>query len=403
MLDTIREDEKRGERPGFEKIKLLPGVLVTGVVTSPEGGPLAAVSVTGESGSTARCSTVTDGDGRFRLNLEKAGNGRIKINTRDLGIFQKELGEQRGDIGEIRFPAGIRVDGRVVDDEGRAVAGAPISLTETGKRGLIRSTSVVRLSQSDADGRFIWNGLADGEYLVKATAKPTGVEVFVASRLTIKDGQEPVSLEIKAVPCVEFKSRVVDSADNSLCDREVSVKGTFAGEPWYVIGKPDSNGVVSSASPSWPARSNVERAERSKRDCSFSKSRGQPLQRNRRDRFINLGTMNDDVKDFTIVRYQAPVALISAVDEAQNPIKDYHVIAEYKGMANGGNSSADSSDFAIPQKDGRHRLFNLRPDEEVCVKVFATGFSPETQDLKLTEGETKEFTVTLKKSDAAGP
>ena len=116
-----------------------------------------------------------------------------------------------------------------------------------------------------------------------------------------------------------------------------------------------------------------------------------------------MGTLNDDVNGFEIIRYKAPLVLVSAVDEKQEPIKDFHVAAAYSwGKQQYVLEGEQRSDLSFEhQQDGRYRTSQMLPDEDVKFTVTAKGYESASETVRLPEGESKELVLTLKKSDAA--
>ena len=121
----------------------------------------------------------------------------------------------------------------------------------------------------------------------------------------------------------------------------------------------------------------------------------------RHSRSIRLGTLNHDVKGIEIVRYEAPIILISATAKDGKPVKGFKASVDYtepepdregKFILKGGVHSDVSLE---EQGDGRYRTSQLVPDREVTVTVSADGFSTASRKIKLAEGITEELTLVL--------
>lgn len=113
----------------------------------------------GSSGST---SAKTDADGRFRLDVPERGRFVVAcLPERRAAAYSTEL-DLDPDIGasgvELALHAGGRVEGRVRDANGRAVAGAIVGLT----RGLLD----VRTARADRDGNYAFDGIGAGDWFV---------------------------------------------------------------------------------------------------------------------------------------------------------------------------------------------------------------------------------------------
>ncbi len=122
-----------GERPFFEKLELVPGSPVTGVVVQPDGRPAAAVRIhafssPGTGGLPAMggvfSNTRTDADGRFRLVLHPAGPAVVWVVPEQFApVTLAPKRDNRGDMGTIRLTEGVRINGRVIDAAGKPVGG----------------------------------------------------------------------------------------------------------------------------------------------------------------------------------------------------------------------------------------------------------------------------------------
>lgn len=112
---------------------------------------------------------------------------------------------------------------------------------------------------------------------------------------------------------------------------------------------------------------------------------------------VQLGTLNDDLEGFEIIRYKAPVILVSAVDGSQQPIEKLNVVAKYtKPRPPQYIAFTNGSDIGFEQQPGGvYRSSQLLPDEELTLTISADGYEPAIEKLNLTEGATRELKVTL--------
>lgn len=119
--------------------------LLTGRLLAPSGAPLAGarprMRVTGASLVSRECAAATDGDGRFRLPWDADdAAGPLALEVRDhsahgvVGAVVALPEVVRGatvDVGDVRLQGLVAVaHGQIVDDAGRAVAGAAVSAHE---------------------------------------------------------------------------------------------------------------------------------------------------------------------------------------------------------------------------------------------------------------------------------
>jgi hypothetical protein len=123
---------------------------------------------------------------------------------------------------------------------------------------------------------------------------------------------------------------------------------------------------------------------------------------------IPLGTLEDDYEGLEIVRYQAPILLLTVVDENGNQMKDFTISSTYTegpieidGKPIQGINYRTGDVSFERQADGRMRSSQFLPDAELTVKPSKEGFEAEPQVVTMKEGETKELTFVMKKTSAA--
>jgi protocatechuate 3,4-dioxygenase beta subunit len=138
-LSMTRKNETLNERPFFETIEMRPARPITGRVETPDGEPAAGVEILAfsrtdkvgrdhfEYGSFARATT--DAQGRFRLPITTPGRGVYWVLPKN---YAPELNlvpdAKRGDLGTITLKKGAAVTGRVLDVQGKPLAGVFIEV-----------------------------------------------------------------------------------------------------------------------------------------------------------------------------------------------------------------------------------------------------------------------------------
>ena len=426
-LSMIRKNEALGERPFFERVELLPADPVTGTVVSPDGRPLSGVKILGYSQANANnfkefgsfFDTITDASGKFRLNMVKGGAGVFWVLPKDFAITSRAVGKDRGDVGEIRLREGVRVSGRVLNVEGKPVAGVPVNIEYRGGgdetvNNLPVASSIRRGAMTDDNGAFSFDPLPSGDYRVlpedhksdpleRDRTRYTLPGVFLPMKVSLKEGAAVPPIEVQASPHVVFNAQYFDSAGKTTRGHSFFLFGRLDGESWFGQGRPDDEGTVALKVPHGLQNVRVQLSTNEHGTLRYRRGKDQKLENREVD--IEFGTLNDDVNGFEIIRYRAPLVLVAAVDEAQNPIKDFRVTATYPwGQQRYVQKGELRSDINFEhQNDGRYRTKQMLPDEEVTFTVTAPGYATATEKVTLPEGESKELVVTLKTATDTKP
>ena len=159
--------------------------------------------------------------------------------------------------------------------------------------------------------------------------------VFTPKKMTIKEGEVPDPLEVRASPFVAVEGQWLDSKGQPKSGWSSSVFGRIDGSFWYAQTRPDAQGKFSLKVPH--------------------------------------GLGEDELK--AAVEYTQP---------GPDSNKKVHVVG-------GGRTEA----IQDKQYDGRYRTSQLLPDREVEVTVSADGFKTASRKLSLPEGKTEEVTFVL--------
>ena len=427
-LSMTRKNEKLNERPFFETVELRPAKPITGRVETPEGEPAKGVLVLAysrtdkggsfEYGSFARAET--DAEGRFRLPITTPGQAAYWFLPKDYAVELYVVPDgKRGDMGTITLKKGVSVAGRVLDVQGKPIKGVFVEIErkrgngpdlEAKNLGFI-SNVIRRAAETDSDGRFTFAPLPPGEYSVAPSEtnydgdrkvnrehRPL-TEVFAAAKLTIKEGETPAPLEIRALPSVVIEGHWVDSKGQPKGGWSSFIFGQMDGSFWNTQAHPDPQGRFSVKVPHGLEQVQLDISTNEHATTRHRIGKDGPLVEGRH---VKLGTLDHDVKDIEIVRYVSPIIVINATTKDGQQIKDFKADVQYTGPA-AGESQGTSTSWAAGRRRTSSRTSSttavtghpVLPDKEVTVSVSADGFEGASRKLSLPEGKTEEVTFVL--------
>jgi beta-lactamase regulating signal transducer with metallopeptidase domain/protocatechuate 3,4-dioxygenase beta subunit len=421
----IQKNEKLGGRPFFENVDMRPAKEITGLVETPDGKPAAGVKLLAYSNTDKKtdgfeygsfANAKTDAKGRFKIWLITPGPAVFWLLPEKYAPSTHVIKdhEKRGDMGRFTLQPGIVLKGKLLDTKGKPLAGLYVNADLRGgipDFNLPVANSIRRTATTNDKGEFEMAPLPPGDYDVKVDEhsydpskddsrpkKRPLPAVFVGKQVTLKDGQKPEPIEVRAVPHVVIEAQYLDSKGKPTRGHSMFIFGQLDKMFWFGEGKPDANGKIVAKVPHGLTRTQLDLMTNEHGVLRHRLKAGGPLNNNRR---VDLGTLNDDVKGIEIVRYVAPILVIDAVDANGKQIEGFQVKALYqpgKGDKRGMFVNGVQGDvYFEKQEDGRWRSSQMFPDEEVTVTVSAKGYKDHTEKLKLVEGAKKELKAKLEK------
>jgi hypothetical protein len=372
-----------------------------------------------EYGSFANAKT--DKDGKFSIWLITPGPAVFWILPENYAPSTHVIKDptKRGDMGRFVMSPGIVLKGKVLDAQGNAVPGVNVHAE---KRGGIEdfnlpvADSIRRTALSNDKGEFTFAPLPAASYDVypqehghdpskdeRRPQKRPVPGVFVRQHVVLKEGMgmAPEPIEVRAVPHVVIEAQYYDSKGKKTRGHAGHMFGRMnKNDFWFGEGKMDADGKMTLLVPHGLTEARLSLMTNEHGVLRWRRGKDAPLTAQRE---VNLGTVNDDVKDIEIIRYVAPIIISNAVEKGGAQIKDFKARIEYAP----GKSTKQPNSFFIngvqgdvfmeKQEDGRWRTSGLLPDEDVTLTISAEGFKPHVEKLKLAEGETKEIKAELEK------
>jgi hypothetical protein len=427
-LSMIRKNEKMGGRPFFENIELRPGKPIAGHVDRPDGSPARRVSILAYSRSGQLKAGVPFEYGSFsRAKTDEEGNFKLNVTTPGLAVFwilpDDLAGElhgvpegKRGDLGRFTLKPGASLKGRVLDVQGRPIAGVFVNAERDRDEeanqilnGLAVADAINRTAVTGADGSFTLAPLPSGQYRVlPGDRSRDGSErhkirplpaVFTPRKVALKEGETPEPLEIRAAPHVVIEAQWVDGQGKPTTGFSGHIFGRIDGGFWFGDAKVDPSGKVLAQVPHGLEDVQLNLMTNEHHAIRWRKAKGEPLSRSR---MIMLGTLDHDVTGIEIVHYNAPIVVVKAETKDKKLVPGLKVSAHYlqpEKEQRGGKlilAGGVQSDVNFEkQEDGRFRSEQLQPDLEVDVVAEADGFKPASRKVTLPEGKTEDITLVL--------
>jgi hypothetical protein len=387
---------------------------ITGRVVTPEGAPAAGVPVMVWAGWEPGFEHAeTDDRGRFRFPLPNDQEALFWIFPQQYTQQVHFIDKRRGDLGTFTLENGIHIHGRVVDLEGKPLAGVwvnarPAESLNRVPKHLPISDHIFRSGLTDDQGRFELAPLPAANYIIAPSNDPTeslrGTRTprplpaaFEHRTFAITAASELDDIELRAVPGVKVKMRFVDSRGNPTQGySEFFLEGQLPDQPSYFTKLfPDERGVAISHVPVGltDARIDIPYSQ------LFIRHRAEPGAALKKNKEIILGTLDRD-REVEVIRYQPaklvvdikaagknvpPVVKIEATYKNIEPASEYHGHRVTRGF------------HAQVAPDGQWE-YELLPDEEFTFMATADGYLPYEVTRSLAEGERANIEVTLEKT-----
>jgi RNA polymerase sigma factor (sigma-70 family) len=431
-LAAIRDGERQGVAPFFAKVAVRPGAPIWGRVLKPSGEPAAGITVQACSRAeglklgdpdynySPSSEATTDREGKFRLVVSTPGAAVVWILPKAYapeGI--RLVDNRRGDLGEFRLEPGFVVKGRVLDSDGRPLAGILVEATRElsqpeheALNTLFVVDQIRRKATTNRDGLFTLDPLPASTYAIQpipfeAVSSTQEIPrplpaVFRPQTITIGPDVAPAVVELRGAPHLVVEAQIYDREGKPFGDRESVL--SFSAEVdrawWSIQASATADGKIRILVPRALENAQFDLMPgRQATALQWRIGRSGPYHWNRFHRF---GALDHDVRDIEIVHLKAPVLTVKATDEAGRPIKGAIVSAQFTNAGPEPDTSyivrdgVNSNVHFEEQPDGAFRSTSLHPGREFVITAQIAGRAPAYQTLTLAEGEKRELTLVLK-------
>jgi protocatechuate 3,4-dioxygenase beta subunit len=227
---------EEGKTIGGVEVALDTGVRLFGRVTGPDGAAVPGVLVSAEEdrGLVMMTSdrTTTDGAGEYAIEAVEPAEKTFIFRKEGFLTERKTVKLAGREVRlDVRLSRGREVTGTVVDENGVPLAGASVSA-----RSAVQDSGM-RITRTDSNGAFRFEGLAPGRYTFRAeksgyvTGEARDIDLDAAMagvRISLTGGGTIVGL-VRGLPEREFSTVVV------------SAVGSMGGRP--ASGRVDSSGA----------------------------------------------------------------------------------------------------------------------------------------------------------------
>ncbi len=334
------------------------------------------------------------------------------------------------DLGRLVLSRGIRVSGRLVDTEGRPIAGQTIQADPTRGRDVHSATT-------EADGSFSLGPLRPANYVIHGEGQHEGggidpdappirrpIRVIRPVRIYLKENVIPKPLVIHELPTVEVEVRFVDSGGKPSLGGLASLSGTIPNDrnPANPLGGITKGGGLAPGINEPEPLDPADRLDWGVQDVPGPDGRivfnvptalqAALLQTHPFDEDVayrtrltpngplkhwgggQLGPIEDD-RRITIVCYRAPTVLVIGLKSEDDRIPDDLTV-----NAGFNNNGGDYGNRLIRQPDGRYRSEGLMPDHEYEISAWqprGSYISRGVQRINLPEGRSARVTLHLRK------
>ena len=350
--------------------------------------------------------TTTDGEGRFELRGPKPGILRLAVRAAGFAPWDRARvalpADEAHELEPIELERSVFLTGRVVDPDGRAVAGADVERFQVVEAGVVLGGGIgmsgALVTTTAADGAFAVDQLASGNFMLRVRHEDHPDQVETGR--THAPGERLDGLTIVMEHGHQIRGRVVGAPASATADLLVRAMPNFGGDARRMLRGADGGLPPESREADVsPDGSFVLRGLRGDQRYQVS-ARRRP--REAGGLFGFLGASLSPVVDAlpgdrgVELPYQPEGALTFQVVDAKTrePITEFAVAGGFSFLM---PMVGDDGRPVREHPGGRARFGNLRPsspDERVKLEISATGYREERlDDLQIALGEDTDLGI----------
>jgi protocatechuate 3,4-dioxygenase beta subunit len=175
----------------------------------------------------------TDSEGRFSLAVEGPGNYLFMVEEKpaSYALFERAVPDMR-DVEESFEVPGGRILGRVVGNDGRALARVPVTILRTDGNDSEKPWRSLRRTATGPDGTFEFGSLEEGTYDVRAPdgdqgndyATPIRFGRVVLQGRHVDVGEPAVSIELRLAPEGWISGQVLDTKGHGVANVSIQIR-----------------------------------------------------------------------------------------------------------------------------------------------------------------------------------
>ena len=413
---------ENGEQPWFSKLKMVRGETIVGRLVDENQRPIAGAQIRCNSASksgndrvrSSSIDRVSDKDGRFELVATYDGMTKLSFVPTDHCMKHIDLGEKRGDIGDISLTTGLPIHGVVKDAKGNPMNGLWVNITPDEERNEA-SYEMKRSAKTDREGKFQSRPLMPGKYLVQVETKATGAleklkyanfhntpppAMFVNRSINITKDSIRKPLVLQAVPHVLITVQHFTPKGDHSSGHSPSITGSFDGHQTRIReGRRTGKGAFKLMAPHGLEGAELQffTNEHSGLMVQFEGGKLTPRKSHRFER------LEEDIDNVRVVRHPAGILKLNLVDESGKHLKDGRIFAMYELEEDPSQETMMSAQIGWNREDGLFRLSSLVPGVPVSVRFSASGVRTQTRKFKMKEGERRTVTIKLKNEKDEAP